>query len=120
VAGVVQQQFHTDLDSALFASRHISCQFLGLLGQMIAFVDTGVSKSLILCLKDFNFSQSFRHVLSTMGCRGSAQGNAALRIQKAIHPKPTYLGLWKKGQVHESFGITYMIYKCPLSWRAGC
>jgi hypothetical protein len=22
-------------------------------------------------------------------------------FKTAIHPKPTYLGLWKKGQVHE-------------------
>ncbi len=41
-------------------------------------------------------------------------------FKEAIHPKPTYLGLWKKGQVHESRGITYTIYKCPMSGRAGC
>jgi hypothetical protein len=41
-------------------------------------------------------------------------------FKKAIHPKPTDLGLWKKGQVHESRGITYTIYKCPMSGRAGC
>jgi hypothetical protein len=41
-------------------------------------------------------------------------------FKKAIHPKPTYLGLWKKGQVHESRGITYTIYKCPMSGRARC
>ncbi len=41
-------------------------------------------------------------------------------FKKAIHSKPTYLGLWKKRQVHESRGITYTIYKCPTSGRAGC
>ncbi len=41
-------------------------------------------------------------------------------FKKPIHPnlKPTDLGLWKKGQVHESRGITYTIYKCPMCWRA--
>ncbi len=42
------------------------------------------------------------------------------RFKNPIHPKPTDLGLWKKGQVHESRGITYTIYKCPMSGRAGC
>ncbi len=37
-----------------------------------------------------------------------------------ILPKPTDLGLWKKGQVHESRCITYTFYKCPMSGRAGC
>ena len=41
-------------------------------------------------------------------------------FKKAIHSKPTDLGLWKKGQVHESRGITYTIYKCPMRERAGC
>jgi hypothetical protein len=41
-------------------------------------------------------------------------------FKKAIHPKPTDLGLWKKGQVHESRGINSTIYKCPMSGRAGC
>jgi hypothetical protein len=41
-------------------------------------------------------------------------------LKKPIHPKPTDLGLWKKGQVHELRGITYTIYKCPMSGRAGC
>jgi hypothetical protein len=41
-------------------------------------------------------------------------------FKKAIHPKPTKLGLWQKGRVHESRGITYTIYKCPMSGRAGC
>jgi hypothetical protein len=39
-------------------------------------------------------------------------------FKKAIHPKPTNLGLWKKGQVHESRGIIYTIYRCPMSGRA--
>ncbi len=39
-------------------------------------------------------------------------------FKKAIHPKPIYLGLWKKGQVHQSRGITYTIYECPMSGRA--
>ncbi len=30
---------------------------------------------------------------------------------KAIHPKPTYLALWKKGQVSESRCIPSTIYK---------
>ncbi len=30
-------------------------------------------------------------------------------FKKAIHPKPTNLALWKKGQVHELSGITYTI-----------
>ncbi len=41
-------------------------------------------------------------------------------FKKPIHPKATDLGLWKKGQVHESCGITYTIYRCPMSGRAGC
>jgi hypothetical protein len=41
-------------------------------------------------------------------------------FKKPIHPKPTNLGLWKKGQVHESRCITYTICKCPMSGRAGC
>ncbi len=41
-------------------------------------------------------------------------------FKKPIHPKVTDLGLWKKGQVHESRCITYTIYKCPMSRRAGC
>ncbi len=41
-------------------------------------------------------------------------------FKTAIHSKPTNLGLWKKGQVHESCSITYTIYKCPMSGRAGC
>ena len=41
-------------------------------------------------------------------------------FKKPTHSKPTNLGLWKKGQVHESRGITYTIYKCPMSGRAGC
>ncbi len=41
-------------------------------------------------------------------------------FKKAIHSNPTDLGLWKKGQVHESRGITYTIYKCLMSGRAGC
>ncbi len=41
-------------------------------------------------------------------------------FKKPIHLKPTDLGLWKKGQVHESRCITYTIYKCPMSGRAGC
>ncbi len=40
-------------------------------------------------------------------------------FKKPIHSKPTDLGLWKRGQVHESRGITYTIYKCPMSGRAG-
>ncbi len=40
--------------------------------------------------------------------------------KKPIHSKPTYLGLWKKGQVHELRGITDTIYKCLMSRRAGC
>ncbi len=43
-----------------------------------------------------------------------------LAFKKDIHPKPTDIGLWKKGQVHESRGITYTIYRCPMSGRAGC
>jgi hypothetical protein len=39
-------------------------------------------------------------------------------FQKAIHSKPTNLGLWKKGQVHESRSITYTVYKCLMSERA--
>jgi hypothetical protein len=41
-------------------------------------------------------------------------------FKKPIHFKPTNLGLWKKGQVHESRGITYTIYKCLMGGRAGC
>ncbi len=41
-------------------------------------------------------------------------------FKKPIHPTPSDLGLWKKGQVHESRGITYTIYRCPMSRRAGC
>jgi hypothetical protein len=41
-------------------------------------------------------------------------------FKKPIHSKPTDLGLWKKGQVHELRCITYTIYKCPMSWRARC
>ena len=40
--------------------------------------------------------------------------------KKAINPKVTDLGLWKKGQVHELRGFQYTIYKCPMSGRAGC
>jgi hypothetical protein len=40
-------------------------------------------------------------------------------FKKPIHSKPTDLGLWKKGQVHER-GITFTIYKCHMSGRAGC
>ncbi len=35
-------------------------------------------------------------------------------FKKAIHPKPTDLGLWKKGQAHESRCINYTIYKCLI------
>ncbi len=41
-------------------------------------------------------------------------------FKKPIHPKPTNLGLWKKGKVPELRGITYTIFKCPMSGRAGC
>jgi hypothetical protein len=41
-------------------------------------------------------------------------------FKKAIHPKPSDLALWKKGQVHETRCITYTIYKCPMSWLAKC
>jgi hypothetical protein len=41
-------------------------------------------------------------------------------LSKAINPKPSNLALWKKGQVHESGGITSTIYKCQMSGRAGC
>jgi hypothetical protein len=41
-------------------------------------------------------------------------------FKNAIHPKPTDLGLWKKGQVHDLRGINYTIYKCPMRGRAGC
>ncbi len=41
-------------------------------------------------------------------------------FKKAIHPKPTDLGLWKKGQVHESRCITYTIYKFPMSGGPRC
>ncbi len=41
-------------------------------------------------------------------------------FKKPILPKPADLGLCKKGQVYESRGITYTIYKCPMSGRAGC
>jgi hypothetical protein len=41
-------------------------------------------------------------------------------FKKPIHSKPIDLGLWKKGQVHESRSITYKIYKCPMSGRARC
>ncbi len=41
--------------------------FLGRPGRMIALVDTASARVLILCLTNFNFSQSFRHASSTMG-----------------------------------------------------
>ncbi len=41
-------------------------------------------------------------------------------LKKPFHPKPTDLGLLKKGRVHESRGITYTIYRCPMSGCAGC
>jgi hypothetical protein len=40
------------------------------------------------------------------------------RLKKAINPKPTDLGFWKKGQVHTKRCITYTIYKCPMNVRA--
>ena len=40
--------------------------------------------------------------------------------RKAIHPKPSDLGMWKKGQEHESRGFHYTIFKCPMNKRAGC
>jgi hypothetical protein len=40
--------------------------------------------------------------------------------KKPINTKVTDLGLWKKGQVHESRGFHYTIYKCPMNVRAGC
>jgi hypothetical protein len=35
-------------------------------------------------------------------------------FKKAIHFKPTDLGLWKMGQMHESHCITCTIYKCNM------
>jgi hypothetical protein len=41
-------------------------------------------------------------------------------LKKAINPKPTDLGFWKKGQEHVSRVIHYTIYKCQLQHRAKC
>ncbi len=41
-------------------------------------------------------------------------------LRKAINPKPTDLGFWKKGQEHVSRGIHYTIYKYPMQHSAKC
>jgi hypothetical protein len=41
-------------------------------------------------------------------------------LKKAMHPKDTDLGFWKKAQEHESRGIHYTIYRCPMNYRCHC
>ncbi len=43
-----------------------------------------------------------------------------LGFKKPIHSKPKDLGLWKKGQVHESRGITYTIYNKTIPAEHMC
>ena len=42
------------------------------------------------------------------------------RLKKSLNPKDSDLGFWKKGQEHDSCGINYTIYTCPMLYRAGC
>ena len=41
-------------------------------------------------------------------------------LKEAINPEDSYFGFWKEGLVHDSCGINYTIYTCPMSYRAGC